>query len=182
MKSCTECKIPVSNFLSHMECQEGVMWLPLYPSDIQEACIQMSCQFGCVIGLHPWYYQITNRPGYLSIFCLMHMVGMEMLGPEGRVFRCSGVDVEIVIALACWSLFEESVFSMIIAVVALKLQLSNVFFFRSRLFIAKTCGIFLLLDMFCGMYTPTSSTAVSTFTLPESRRSGIFSESTMLVK
>ena len=62
-------KILVSNFLSHMECREGVMWLPLYPSDIQEACIQMSCQLGCVISLHPWYYQITNRPGYLSIFC-----------------------------------------------------------------------------------------------------------------
>ena len=88
----------------------------------------------------------------------MQMVGMEMLGPEGRVFRCSGVDLEIVIALVCWSLSEESGFSMMIAVVALKLPPSNVFFFQSRLFIAKTCGIFLLLDMFCGMYKPTSST------------------------
>ena len=34
-------------------------------------------------------------------FAEMRMVGMEVLGPEKRVFRCSGVDVEIVIALAC---------------------------------------------------------------------------------
>ena len=43
-------------------------------------------------------------PSYLDIclfFAEMRMVGMEVLGPEGRVFRCSGVDVDIVIALAC---------------------------------------------------------------------------------
>ena len=98
-------------------------------------------------------------------FAEMQMVGMEVLGPEERAFRCSGLDVEIVIALACWSLSEESGFSMMIAVVVLKLPPSNVFFFQSRLFIGKTCGIFLLLDMFSGMYTPTSYTCCMIWSL-----------------
>ena len=47
---------------------------------------------------------------------------------------------------------------MMIAIVALQLPPSYFFFLQSELFIAKTCDIFLLLDMLCGMYTPTSST------------------------